>query len=80
MRWKVIRHTFLAAIAGTMLASCASGLPSLEQVGPTIDRIPTWLGGEPEGVPPRQGTPEYEALQAKRAQDQAVKSNNDPAR
>jgi hypothetical protein len=29
-----------------------------------IDHIPHWLGGLPEGVPPRPGTPEYEAWQA----------------
>jgi hypothetical protein len=37
-----------------------------------IDHIPHWLGGEPEGIPPRPGTPEYEAWQAKRAQDAAA--------
>jgi len=30
---------------------------------------PAWLGGEPAGVPPRPGTPEYEAWQAQRAKD-----------
>jgi hypothetical protein len=40
--------------------------------GPMIDHIPHWLGGLPEGVPPRPGTPEYEAWQAKRAQDAAA--------
>jgi hypothetical protein len=26
-----------------------------------IDMIPEWAGGLPKGVPPRPGTPEYEA-------------------
>jgi len=26
-----------------------------------IDMIPEWAGGLPKGVPPRRGTPEYEA-------------------
>ena len=30
---------------------------------------PTWLGGEPADVPPRPGTPAYEAWQAQRAKD-----------
>jgi hypothetical protein len=40
--------------------------------GPMIDHIPHWIGGEPEGIPPRPGTPEYEAWQAKRAKDAAT--------
>jgi hypothetical protein len=40
--------------------------------GPMIDHIPHWLGGEPEGIPPRPGTPEYEAWEAKRAKDAAT--------
>jgi hypothetical protein len=40
--------------------------------GPMIDHIPHWLGGEPEGIPPRSGTPEYEAWQATRAKDAAA--------
>jgi hypothetical protein len=44
-----------------------------------IDHIPHWLGGLPEGIPPRPGTPEYEAWQAKRAQDAAaIKSKGQP--
>jgi hypothetical protein len=30
------------------------------------------IGGEPEGIPPRPGTPEYKAWQAKRAQNAAA--------
>jgi hypothetical protein len=44
-----------------------------------IDHIPHWLGGEPEGIPPRPGTPEYEAWQAKRAKDAAAIKSSDQA-
>ena len=47
-------------ILGTALASCASGAHEAN-VGKVIDMIPEWAGGLPKGVPPRPGTPEYEA-------------------
>jgi hypothetical protein len=47
-------------ILGTALASCASGAYEAN-VGKVIDMIPEWAGGLPKGVPPRPGTPEYEA-------------------
>jgi hypothetical protein len=61
------------------LTSCATGPTKMPDPGPMIDHIPHWLGGLPEGVPPRPGTPEYEAWQAKRAQDAAaIKSKGQP--
>jgi hypothetical protein len=45
---------------GTALASCASGAREAN-VGKVIDMIPEWAGGLPKGVPPRPGTPDYEA-------------------
>jgi hypothetical protein len=61
------------------LTSCATGPAKMPDPGPMIDHIPHWLGGLPEGVPPRRGTPEYEAWQAKRAQDAAaIKSKGQP--
>jgi len=47
-------------ILGTALTSCASGAYQAN-VGKFIDMIPEWAGGLPKGVPPRPGTPEYEA-------------------
>ena len=38
--------------------------------------MPHWMGGEPEGVPPRRGTPEYDAWMAARAQE-AVRPKTD---
>ena len=35
------------------------------------DTWPTWAGGMPKDVPPRRGTPEYDAWMAKRAQEAA---------
>ena len=57
----------LAALASIMLSACASD-PS----GAVADLVPMWLGGMPKDVPPRRGTPEYEAWQKKRADDAAA--------
>jgi hypothetical protein len=55
-------------VACVPLISCATGE---QTTGRVIDAIPSWLGGEPEGVPPRRGTPEYDAWMAKRAEEAA---------
>jgi hypothetical protein len=56
------RHivTFAAlALAGAMLGGCSS---INERMGPVVaDTIPAWAGGLPKDVPPRKGTPEYDA-------------------
>jgi hypothetical protein len=44
-------------IAGTVLASCSGGV-----VG---DYLPQWAGGRPKDLPPRPGTPEYDAFRQK---------------
>jgi len=38
----------------------------------TIADMPHWMGGLPEGAPPRRGTPEYDAWMKKRAEDAAA--------
>lgn len=49
-----------------MLTSCSS-------VSAVVaDKVPMWLGGMPEDVPPRRGTPEYDAWMKKRAEDAAA--------
>jgi len=35
--------------------------------GERIADMPPWMGGLPEGTPPRRGTPEYDEFMAKRA-------------
>jgi hypothetical protein len=45
-------------LLGTALASCGTYQAN---VGKVVDMIPEWVGGLPKGVPPRPGTPEYEA-------------------
>jgi hypothetical protein len=49
------------------LLSCAS----TQQRNQMVDAVPQWLGGEPTDVPPRMGTPEYDAWMAKRAEEAA---------
>ncbi len=52
---------------GLATASCSGGM--------VADHIPVWAGGEPEGVPPRPGTPGYETYRQKLHQPV-----NDPAK
>ena len=61
----------LASLACLMLSACATG-PSPSVSGALADSVPMWLGGMPKDVPPRRGTPEYEAWQQKRAEDAAA--------
>ena len=47
------------ALAGLAVCGCSS---INERIGPGIaDTLPLWAGGLPSGVPPRRGTPEYDA-------------------
>ena len=47
------------ALAGAVLGGCSS---INERMGPAIgDTLPQWAGGLPKDVPPRKGTPEYDA-------------------
>jgi hypothetical protein len=49
------------------LLGCADG----RTAGERIADMPYWMGGLPEGIPPRRGTPEYDAWMAQRAQEAA---------
>lgn len=54
------------------LAGCASQVETTQNMSNhVVDAIPHWMGGEPRDVPPRRGTPEYDALQAERAMEAA---------
>jgi hypothetical protein len=47
------------ALAGAILGGCSS---INDRMGPAIaDTLPAWAGGLPKDVPPRKGTPEYDA-------------------
>ncbi|MGA8902745.1 hypothetical protein [Bradyrhizobium sp.] len=47
------------ALAGVLLGGCSS---INEKMGPAVaDTLPAWAGGLPKDVPPRKGTPEYDA-------------------
>jgi hypothetical protein len=54
----IVAITALALVAA-MLGGCSS---INERMGPMVaDTIPAWAGGLPKDVPPRKGTPEYDA-------------------
>jgi hypothetical protein len=56
----------LLCLIGLLLSSCAG-----KTAGESLADMPHWMGGEPDGVPPRRGTPEYQAWMAARAEDAA---------
>ena len=55
-------------LLGLLMSGCAGGKQ--------IADIPHWMGGLPEGAPPRPGTPEYDAWMAKRAEEAARPKTN----
>jgi hypothetical protein len=56
------------------LSSCAGG----RTAGEHIADVPHWMGGLPADAPPRRGTPEYDAMMAKRAQEAARPKTDQP--
>jgi hypothetical protein len=61
-------------LASISLAACASGSGpggqgAAANLSASIADMPYWMGGLPPGVPPRPGTPEYDAWQAEWAQE-----------
>ncbi|HLJ00176.1 MAG TPA: hypothetical protein VKT76_10700 [Bradyrhizobium sp.] len=73
------RHTAVIvalALAGLALGGCAS---INEKLSTTVgDNLPHWAGGLPSDVPPRRGTPEYDAYMREREQkrlEPAVNAN-----
>jgi hypothetical protein len=57
----------LLCLAALSLLSCAGG----RTAGEHIADMPHWMGGLPADTPPRSGTPEYDEMMAKRAQEAA---------
>jgi hypothetical protein len=60
-------------LACVLLSSCAR-----QTAGEHLADMPHWMGGEPAGVPPRRGTPEYDAWMAARAQEAARPKTDQP--
>jgi hypothetical protein len=54
-----------------LCVACVSLSACGQTVGERIADMPHWMGGEPPGVPPRRGSPEYDAWMAARAQEAA---------
>jgi hypothetical protein len=65
----VMARLIALAIVATALAACA---------GHVSDHIPTWLGGPPKGMPPRPGTPEYDAYRQKMDDEVTRDKSKDP--
>ena len=60
-------------IRSLLLLSAVSMLTSCAPVSAVVaDNMPMFLGGLPKDVPPRRGTPEYDAWMKKRAEDAAA--------
>ena len=61
------RHLALL-LAAALLACGLSGCASINEkiTNGVVDTIPQWAGGLPAGVPPRRGTPEYDAYMQER--------------
>jgi hypothetical protein len=69
---------FLPCLAGVFLSACASADRTAATMGERMADMPQWMGGLPAGVPPRRGTPEYDAWQAERAQEAARPKTDQP--
>ena len=66
-----LKWAFLC-LAYVSLSSCAA-----QTAGEHLADLPHWMGGEPAGVPPRPGSPQYDAWMAARAQEAARPKNAD---
>jgi hypothetical protein len=56
------------------LSSCAGE----RTAGERMADMPHWMGGLPDGVPPRRGTPEYDAWTAARAREAERPKSDQP--
>jgi hypothetical protein len=56
----------VVALALASLALCGCASINEKVTNGVVDSIPQWAGGLPAGVPPRRGTPEYDAYMQER--------------
>jgi hypothetical protein len=63
----------LLCLASFLLPSCTG-----KTAGERLADMPQWMGGIPPGVPPRRGTPEYDAWMVARAQEAARPKTEQP--
>ena len=61
-------------IAGLALGGCSGGMSG----GMAGDIMPQWAGGYPKDMPPRPGTPEYEAFRQKLDAEAKRDKSKDP--
>ena len=74
----IMKLRLLVIVLGSLLlVGCASPENTANMSNRITDSVPRWLGGEPDGIPPRRGTPEYEARQADRAKEAARDKSGD---
>jgi hypothetical protein len=65
----VMARLIALVIVANALAACA---------GHVADYIPTWAGGPPKDLPPRPGTPEYDAYRQKMDDEVTRDKSKDP--
>jgi hypothetical protein len=65
----VMARLIALLIVATALTACASHV---------ADYIPTWAGGPPKDLPPRPGTPEYDAYRQKMDDEITRDKSKDP--
>ena len=64
----VSAHHIVTIVALALAGVAVSGCGTInEKITPTVvDVLPLWAGGMPKDVPPRRGTPEYDAYMQER--------------
>jgi hypothetical protein len=77
-QYEMILKSLFPCFAGVLLLSCASADRTAANISERMADVPHWMGGLPPGVPPRRGTPEYDEMMAKRAQEAARPKTEQP--
>ena len=72
--------SFMARLIALIIASTVLGSCSGVSGGKVGDYAPEWLGGAPKDMPPRPGTPEYDAFRKKQEAEANRDKSKDPPR